>query len=126
MSESIPRTAGRQPLPEFIAMLALIFAVVAFSIDSMLPALPQIAAELSPRNVNRAQLDGFRLTSSLRKGSAVVGRRPAQRVTGPDALFSGELTVHDPEGFAALIARGVGRHRAFGFGMLLLRPPSAC
>ena len=76
--------------------------------------------------VDRAQLDGFRLTSSLRKGSAAVGRRPAQRVTGPDALFFGELTVRDPAGFAALIARGVGRHRAFGFGMLLLRPPSAC
>jgi CRISPR system Cascade subunit CasE len=25
--------------------------------------------------------------------------------------------------FRALLARGVGRHRAFGFGMLLLRPP---
>jgi len=32
----------RQALPEFIAMLALIFAVIAFSIDSMLPALPDI------------------------------------------------------------------------------------
>jgi len=34
--------------------------------------------------------------------------------------------VRDPTGFAALLARGVGRHRAFGFGMLLLRPPAAC
>ncbi len=76
--------------------------------------------------VDRAQLDGFKLTASLRKGSAAAGRRPAQRVAGPDALFSGELTVRDPTGFAALLARGVGRHRAFGFGMLLLRPPASC
>lgn len=76
--------------------------------------------------VERMQLDGFKLAASLRKGSAAEGRRPAQRVTGPDALFSGELSVRDPAGFAALLTRGVGRHRAFGFGMLLLRPPASC
>ncbi len=41
---------------EFIALLAMLFATVAFSIDSMLPALPEIALELSPGNTNRAQL----------------------------------------------------------------------
>jgi CRISPR system Cascade subunit CasE len=41
---------------------------------------------------------------------------------GPDATFSGTLRVTHPEAFASLMARGVGRHRAFGFGMLLLRP----
>ena len=56
MNEQNPTPLRSQPLPEFIAMLAMIFAVIAFSIDSMLPALPQIAAELSPGNVNRAQL----------------------------------------------------------------------
>lgn len=77
-------------------------------------------------HVEHARLDGFQLTASLRKGSATNGKRPGRRVSGPDALFSGELTVRDPAGFAALLARGVGRHRAFGFGMLLLRPPAAC
>lgn len=76
--------------------------------------------------IERLRLEGFRLSTSLRKGRATEGRRPARRVTGPDALFSGELTVRDPAGFAALLARGVGRHRAFGFGMLLLRPPASC
>ncbi|MBD3678077.1 MAG: multidrug effflux MFS transporter [Rhodobacteraceae bacterium] len=37
-------------------MVAILFATVAFSVDAMLPALPQIAAELSPQDVNRAQL----------------------------------------------------------------------
>ncbi len=46
----------RLPLPEFIAMMALVSAVVAFSIDSMLPALPDMAAAMTPDDVNRAQL----------------------------------------------------------------------
>ncbi len=41
---------------EFIALIAMMFATIAFSIDSMLPALPEIGADLSPNDVNRAQL----------------------------------------------------------------------
>lgn len=41
---------------EFVALMAMMFATIAFSIDSMLPALPEIGAELSPDDVNRAQL----------------------------------------------------------------------
>jgi len=40
----------------------------------------------------------------------------------PDAIFEGVLEVVDPERFAARLRRGIGRHRAFGYGMLLLRP----
>ena len=35
----------------------------------------------------------------------------------------GNLIVSDPAAFAQLLTRGIGRHRAYGFGMLLLRPP---
>lgn len=49
----------------------------------------------------------------------VIGRR--------DAVFEGTLEVSDAEAFRAVLARGVGRHRAFGFGMVLLRPaPGPC
>lgn len=41
---------------EFISLIAVMFATIAFSIDSILPALPAIGAELSPDDVNRAQL----------------------------------------------------------------------
>ncbi|MEO3476703.1 MFS transporter [Phaeobacter sp. CAU 1743] len=41
---------------EFIALIAMMFATIAFSIDAMLPALPEIGATLSPDNINRAQL----------------------------------------------------------------------
>ncbi|MDF1854084.1 multidrug effflux MFS transporter [Pseudooceanicola sp.] len=41
---------------ELVALLAMLMATVAFSIDSMLPALPQIGRDLSPDNPNNAQL----------------------------------------------------------------------
>lgn len=41
---------------EFVALVAMMFATVAFSMDALLPALPDIAAELSPAEPNRAAL----------------------------------------------------------------------
>lgn len=41
---------------EFVALIAMLFATIALSIDAMLPALPEIAATLSPDAPNRAQL----------------------------------------------------------------------
>ena len=43
---------------------------------------------------------------------------------GPDATLLGDLVVQDPEEFANKLRRGVGRHRAYGYGMLIVRPPS--
>jgi CRISPR system Cascade subunit CasE len=51
-----------------------------------------------------------------------TGKRRVHTITGPDAVFKGEIQVTDGEAFARLVTRGVGRHRAFGFGMLLLKP----
>ncbi len=50
------------------------------------------------------------------------GRR-GRRVEHPEALLQGELEVLDTATFHQLLARGIGRHKAFGFGMLRLRPP---
>ncbi|NVO22957.1 multidrug effflux MFS transporter [Donghicola sp. C2-DW-16] len=49
--------APTKPLkfPEFVGMLAMLFATLAFSIDSMLPAIPQIAQQMTPDDLNRAQ-----------------------------------------------------------------------
>lgn len=51
-------TKDKMPMTqvEFIALCAMMFATIAFSIDAMLPALPEIGRELSPGNLNRAQL----------------------------------------------------------------------
>lgn len=44
-------------------------------------------------------------------------------IEGPDATLQGTLEIVAPEAFAGLLARGVGRHRAYGYGMVLLRAP---
>lgn len=63
---------------------------------------------------------GFRLGRQFRRTQSAQRRVGATR--HPDVHFAGELEVIDSNAFARRIARGVGRHRAFGFGMLLLRP----
>ncbi|TDP48790.1 type I-E CRISPR-associated protein Cas6/Cse3/CasE [Zavarzinia compransoris] len=69
--------------------------------------------------LEQAALTGQRRTALLRRNAE--GKRVAQRQQ-IDADLAGTLTVTEPEGFRRLVARGIGRHRAFGFGMLLLRP----
>jgi CRISPR system Cascade subunit CasE len=48
--------------------------------------------------------------------------RGGQRLEGPDVTLHGELTITDTAMFTKLLAHGVGRHTAYGYGMLLLRP----
>lgn len=68
-------------------------------------------------------LKAFRLASTWRQGGPIGARgRTGCRLVRPDALLIGQLRVQEPEAFRALLHRGIGRHRAFGFGMLLLRP----
>ncbi len=74
-----------------------------------------------------ARMEAFRLTRVLRKAApGENGKRKATGISGPDAVFKGRLQVGDSAAFTRLLARGVGRHRAFGFGMLLLRPAASC
>lgn len=67
-------------------------------------------------------MESFRLSPVHRPVHCRDTGRNLRRTRGPEAVFAGHLVVRDPDRFAALLARGVGRHRAFGFGLLLLRP----
>lgn len=70
------------------------------------------------------RLEGFRLVRQSRRGNRDGNRRPPCHIVRPQALFQGSLTVGKPDAFSSLLVQGVGRHRSFGYGMLLLRPPS--
>jgi len=83
---------------EFIALVAMLFASVAFSIDAMLPALSIIGEELSPADPSRA---------ALIVGIFVLGM-------GLGTLFSGPLS--DAYGRKALI---IWPFVAFIFGSLV-------
>ena len=62
---------------------------------------------------------GVRLTRFQRLRAARKDYSPG----GPDAVLQGSLIVDDPAGFQQLLSQGIGRHKAYGYGMLLLRPP---
>jgi CRISPR system Cascade subunit CasE len=69
-------------------------------------------------------LCGFRRVKGIRKTQATAqnASRRSQVIERPDALFSGRITIKDQESFKNLLTHGIGRHRAFGYGMLLIRP----
>ncbi len=58
---------------EFVALVAMLFATIAFSIDAMLPAFPEIAAELTPADPNRAQLILTSFVLGMGLGTALAG-----------------------------------------------------
>lgn len=58
---------------EFVALMAMLAATVAFSVDAMLPALPEIGRELSPDAPNRAQLIVTSFVLGMGLGTFVVG-----------------------------------------------------
>jgi CRISPR system Cascade subunit CasE len=72
--------------------------------------------------------------SVLRVGVAAISRerlvrrtheqpRETRRLERPDVRFEGEMVVEDGERLLGYLGHGVGRHRAFGFGALMLTPP---
>ena len=58
---------------EFVALMAMLTALVAFSIDAMLPGLPNIADDLSPDTPNRAQLVVTSFVFGMGLGTFFVG-----------------------------------------------------
>lgn len=76
---------------------------------------------LKARFEGSASLEGARLASFRRTRAARDGRAKEQ----PDIVIHATLTIHDEARFLDSLTRGVGRHKAYGYGMLLLRPPGS-
>lgn len=119
------------PLPEFVAMLAVLFAMVAFSIDAMLPALPEIARELSPGAPNRAQLVISTFLIGMAAGMFAAGpladrfgRKPVI-TAGISVYVLGALAAANAQTmemlFAARLAQGLGLAGPRIAGQALLR-----
>ncbi|MBF9042116.1 MFS transporter [Rhodobacterales bacterium HKCCE4037] len=70
---SEPQPIPRLSTPEFIALMGMMFATIAFSIDAMLPALPEIATELTPDNMNYAQLVITSFVLGMGAGTLLTG-----------------------------------------------------
>ena len=82
-------------------------------------------AWLAARLADAVELETIELRQfrRVRTRRSTHGKPGRGRVEGPEAVMAGTLVIRDPAAFAQALARGVGRHTAFGFGMLLLSPP---
>ena len=69
-------------------------------------------------DLETVKMASFRRTRAVRK----LHQRYSE---GPDALMRGELEITDGAKFAEMLAGGIGRHKAYGYGMLLLRPAAS-
>jgi CRISPR system Cascade subunit CasE len=69
----------------------------------------------------------FTLSPMARRHQREEGRAARRSREGllPDLTVRGELRIDNAAAFAHLLARGLGRHRSFGFGCLLLAPAGA-
>ncbi|MGP9805640.1 multidrug effflux MFS transporter [Paracoccus sp. NSM] len=95
----------RLPLPEFIAMLAFLFATIAFSIDAMLPALPEIGAELTPDNINRAQLILTSFVAGMGLGTLFAG--PISDAIGRKLTITLGFGLYTAAALAAIAAQSL-------------------
>ncbi|MBY6005762.1 Bcr/CflA family efflux MFS transporter [Salipiger bermudensis] len=77
---------------EFIALLAMLFATIAFSIDAMLPALPEIGADLTPDAINRAQLVVTSFVFGMGIGTFFTG--PLSDVSGRKPVLLGGAALY--------------------------------
>ncbi|NUB43183.1 multidrug effflux MFS transporter [Fertoebacter nigrum] len=96
MAEAPPKALHQT---EFIALIAMLFATIAFSIDAMLPALPRIAAELSPGSPNTAQLIITSFVLGMGLGTFVAG--PLSDAFGRRTVIVGGAALYS---LAALVA----------------------
>ena len=75
---------------------------------------------LAERIARGAQLDrSDSRVARFRRVRVVRGNHDSE---GPDVTVHGILTITDPTSFSSMLAQGIGRHRSYGYGMLLLRP----
>ena len=116
---------------EFVAMMAMLFAVAALAIDAMLPALPAIAASLSPDAPNLAQLVVTSFVFGMGVGTLICGplsdafgRKPVMIGCAVIYVVSAGLCFFAPSLQTLLIARvlqGVGAAGPRAVGMALVR-----
>jgi DHA1 family bicyclomycin/chloramphenicol resistance-like MFS transporter len=100
MPDSRPSDAAKRlSRPEFIVLQAMLWATLAFTIDSMLPALPEIAGTLTPEAPNRAQLILTSFLLGMGCGTLIVG--PISDAAGRKITITVGLCVYSLGAFLA-------------------------
>lgn len=113
-----PSRPGPMSQSELIALMAMLSATVAFSIDAMLPALPQIGAALSPLAPENAHLVITSFVFGMGAGTLIagplsdaLGRKPVM-LTGAAIYILGAVAAALSQSLeimlAARIVQGLG------------------
>jgi CRISPR system Cascade subunit CasE len=71
--------------------------------------------------VERVSVAGIARTRLVRRTQGAA--REGKTLERPDVRLEGDLMVENGDAFLRFLAHGVGRHRAFGFGALMVVPP---
>lgn len=71
--------------------------------------------------VDHTRVAGIARVRLVRRTQGI--ERAARSLERPDVRLEGDLVIEDGDAFLRFLAHGVGRHRAFGFGALMIVPP---
>ncbi|MDH4317444.1 MAG: multidrug effflux MFS transporter, partial [Desulfobulbaceae bacterium] len=100
---------------QFVGMLAMLSAIVAFSIDAMLPAIPAIATQMTPDDPNFAQLVITSFISGLGLGTFISG--PISDRYGRKSVAIFGLAIYIISALYASITHDIGHLLACRFLM---------
>ncbi|APH60052.1 type I-E CRISPR-associated protein Cas6/Cse3/CasE [Granulibacter bethesdensis] len=75
-----------------------------------------LAERMPWATLETARLAHFQRRRILRNGNGIEG---------PDATIHGTMVIGAPVQFSEALRKGIGRHSAYGYGMMMLRPPDA-
>ena len=101
-TESQPRIRDLPGLKEFVALTACLMALTAFSVDIMLPALPQIRADYGLADPNAAQLVVSAYVGGFALGQLFMG--PISDRYGRKPVLLVGLAAYAAAAFACLVA----------------------
>lgn len=115
------RADGKHGAAERDAFLAAVERAEGQPVDRAAVYADWLARQLTgAADVKRCSLAAMRRLTTRRSPH---GRPGQKRIEGYETVFTGTLCVADAARFGCMLRHGVGRHAAFGFGMLILAPP---
>lgn len=119
IADIIEKETGRRPFPEMCAVQATRLRTGG-DVDAAQVCRDWLARRLE----GAASLATFSLLDYVAQPVLRSTHGPAGPKTfpGSTAVMTGTMVVEDPAAFAALLAKGVGRHAAFGYGLMLIAP----
>ena len=76
--------------------------------------------------LDRSRINGFSVDiDSLllkEKGTSILKKRGFSQINFLKIVFEGILTVEDADVFRKLLVTGLGKHKAYGFGLMTVIP----